>query len=44
MWLNKITDSKTSVDYLHLAIQSLVDNKNIVNNLGMRTEKCLRTQ
>ena len=27
----KFTDSKTSVDYLHLVIQSLVDNNNIVN-------------
>ena len=31
-YINKFTDSKTNVDYLHLVIQSLVDSKNIVNN------------
>ena len=30
-YIHNFTDSKTSVDYLHLVIQSLVDNNNIVN-------------
>ena len=30
-YINKFTDSKTSVDYLHLSIHSLVDNNNILN-------------
>ena len=30
-YINKFTDSKTSVDYLHLVIQSLLDNSKIFN-------------
>ena len=30
-YIHKFTDSKTRVDYLHLVIQSLVDDNNIVN-------------
>ena len=30
-YIHNFTDSKTSVDYLHLVIQSLVDNNKIVN-------------
>ena len=30
-YINKFTDSKTRVDYLHLVIQSLLDNSKIFN-------------